>query len=120
MSLESKAKTTAQIYNGYDHCNYGNYHAGQKWVLLEEANKQLLSLAKYETKSKGIIIDQADKEINRLKSMITDVKEILDNCPFKDMPSEKTDVSYKFIVMPIIEWRDQLKNALVEKKKEQP
>ncbi len=38
-SLEEKAKTTAEIYYGYDTCDYYNFYATQKWVKLEEAQK---------------------------------------------------------------------------------
>jgi hypothetical protein len=38
-AFESKAKTTAQIYHGYDTCDYANYHATQKWLTLEQVIK---------------------------------------------------------------------------------
>jgi hypothetical protein len=70
----SQAKTTAEIYNGYDSCDYKNYHATQKWV--PEADFE--ALVKVAANKRCLRNESLLREANQLKKKITDANKILD------------------------------------------
>jgi hypothetical protein len=68
VSLTSKAKTTNDIWFGYDTCNYAEYHATQKWVPLDYAQK-LESKIVEANKILDEMTDRLDKDATNLEGI---------------------------------------------------
>ena len=52
-----------------------------------------------------------DKEIAELQLKIEKFYKILDECPFKEDKSKENDYGYNFIVKPVLDWVQRLREV---------
>jgi len=109
-----RTKSTAEIYQGYDECNYNEFHGSQKWVLIEDIEEQDEKIEEALDKAYKALDNEicANEFLNienlDLLQQLNKLYYILAECPFKENPIDEDKLEYKVIVKPVIDWVKRL------------